>query len=391
MHAHLRAGLDLPGELPRERDVSDELQRPRHALHAWLHQQRDVQRNVQADRDLPAQLLAPMQRRLRRRRRLPVKRACVLVAGLAFAMALGATAHAEPDAAGAKAAYDRGLEAHRRGELHRAAEEFALADALSPSAVALQAAIDAAIGADDPALGQELIERSRREPVAPPLASSVTAAHLKFGGRAGRLRVTCPTPGACTAKVDDRTVTMEKPIWIAAGTHTVSVQLEGTTQTKPVEVPADQAIEVAPTPRSAGAPTLVTRSVTPDALAVEIAVQKEEQQPSHQRGRKLPPIVFYTGVGLTVILVATSAYFAADTGDQHDAFKSTGCLRANYTNCVDLKTKGENSQTATNVAAVLAGASAIATIVVGVAFTSWNGPVVAAYPGGAAAGWRTSF
>src|SRR5687767_10529928 len=100
----------------------------------------------------------------------------------AFAQAPSADARAR-----AKEAYDRGVEAHNKGDMHKAAQEFARADALAPSGVALQAALDAAIEADDPALGGELLERSTREKPSGQLAASVSQAKTKFAGRAGRV------------------------------------------------------------------------------------------------------------------------------------------------------------------------------------------------------------
>ena len=59
----------------------------------------------------------------------------------------------------AREAYDRGIAAFQRGEFAAAAREFATADAIVPSSVALHAALDAAIRADDPVLGVALLDR----------------------------------------------------------------------------------------------------------------------------------------------------------------------------------------------------------------------------------------
>ncbi len=94
---------------------------------------------------------------------------------------LPSPASAEPTAA--KQAYDQGVEAYERGDLEGASQQFARADTLAPNAVSLQAALDAAIDADDAALVSELLQRSKRGPAPPNLAASITAAHLKFQGR----------------------------------------------------------------------------------------------------------------------------------------------------------------------------------------------------------------
>src|SRR4029079_5886075 len=111
-------------------------------------------------------------------------------------------------------AYDRGTAAHRRGDFAAAATEFALADEIAPSSVALQAALDAAIKADDAALGSDLLERSQRAPVAGALAARVKAASAAFAHRAGRLRAVCAEAPQCLATVDGKPLTIGKPAWV---------------------------------------------------------------------------------------------------------------------------------------------------------------------------------
>jgi hypothetical protein len=163
----------------------------------------------------------------------------VCVSGVAFAQAPSADARAR-----AKEAYDRGVDAHNKGDMQRAAHEFAKADALAPSAVALQAALDAAIEADDPALGGELLERSTREKPSGQLAASVGQAKTKFAGRAGRVRVSCPSGSTCLETIDGAPMETTKPAWSRTGQHTVVVQVDGDPQTKLVRVEADQIVEV---------------------------------------------------------------------------------------------------------------------------------------------------
>jgi len=313
----------------------------------------------------------------------PVSLALVVVVGSALST-LSALAHAEPsDKARAREAYDLGLEAHKRGDVHKAAEEFARADALAPSAVALQAALDAAIESDDAPLGAELIERSKREPAPPGLASSITVAHLKFSGRTGRLRVICPQGSTCTAKVDERPVEVDRIVWTNTGQHSVVVDVDGDTQTKRVEVSADRVLDV--TGSKGAPPTVVTGAST------DVAEPHPDARRRDQLRDGLPPIVFYGGVGLTVALAGVTTFFALDASSTHGAFESAGCSRANFDACQRLKDEGESSQTATNVALALTAVSGIATTVVGAVFTNWKGPVVTAHPGGGGASWRLTF
>lgn len=298
-----------------------------------------------------------------------------------------------PDRERAKEAYDRGLEAHDRGDLQRAAEEFARADTLAPSAVALQAALDAAVAADEVTLGAELLERSKREPPPPSLASSITAAHLKFNGRAGRVLVLCPKTSTCTARIDDRSVKVNQIAWSPIGQRTLLTRVDGERPSKiPIDVVAEKRVDVSLTrgkPPSVAAPTL-DEPAPIDSLE-EPSEPSEAKDDDDGRRKKLPPLVFYSGVGLTLVLAATTTYFGLSASSKHSSFEDEGCLRANYPSCEDLKSSGQSNQQLANVGLVLTAASAVATTILGVAFTNWKGPVAAVHPGGGAATWHVTF
>jgi hypothetical protein len=297
-----------------------------------------------------------------------------LVSASAFAQAPSADARAR-----AKEAYDRGVEAHGKGDMQRAAQEFARADALAPTPVALQAALDAAIEADDPVLGSELLERSTRAKPTGALAASVSAARARFAGRAGRVRVQCPSGSTCMATLDGASLETQKPVWAPTGQHTVVVQVDGDAQTKLVRVEPEGIADVAGTKTGAASPSPAPANDEPKGGG---------------RGLRdgLPPIVFYAGVGVTVLLAGATTYFAIDTKNKHDEFDNLGCARANLSDCEDLKDQGQSSQTTTNVGLVLTGVAGVATAVIGAAFTNWKGPMIAAAPlpgGGSVAFTRT--
>jgi hypothetical protein len=314
-----------------------------------------------------------------------------LVAGCvtAAALTLCSTAwSAPPDKAQAREAYDRGLEAHKRGDHRKAAEEFALADSLAPSHVALRAAIDAAIDADDPAIGAELIERAKREPGPPSLSARVKEATAKFKGRAGRAILHCPSGSSCVAKIDDVPVEVEKPVWARTGHRNVVAQIDGgAPQTKPIDVVADQVTEVTlsksgPNDTTASTETLATPSDAPLEMT------------PHRRDWKrdgLPPIYFYAGLGATVVLAGLTTAFALDASSTHGKFEDAGCTRVNASSCSSLASDGEGAQTRTNVSLVLTALVGVATAVVGVKFTDWSAPIVAAVPGGGIAGFHATF
>ncbi len=305
---------------------------------------------------------------------------------VATAMTVSLPALAQPgDKARAKEAYDRGLQAHKRGDVKKAAEEFARADSLAPSPIALQAALDATIEADDAPLGAELLERSRREPAPPGLAASITAAHLKFNGRTGKVRVACPGSASCSAKVDDQPIEVDKVVWARTGQHTVVAQVDGKSHKQQIEVSSDQLVEISAVKGVAAARAeLEDTTPPPDA----------DSDSPRKRGAfagGLPPIVFFGAAGLTVAVAGVTTYFAIDTSSQHSEFEKAGCNQANFAPCAGLRSDGESSQSTTNVMLALTGVAAVGTAVIGVAFTNWKGPMIAAHPGGGGATWRVAF
>ena len=175
-----------------------------------------------------------------------MKRAASFVLAALLLASTARTASAQNEKALAKEAYDRGTQAHARGDFRRAAEEFAKADALAPSPVALQAALDAAVDADDFVLGADLLERTKRLGASRPgtLAASIDAATKKLGGRAGHVKVACPSGARCTATLDGAAFDAGKGVWSRVGPHTLVVQVDGAPDTRTVEVRAGEDMEV---------------------------------------------------------------------------------------------------------------------------------------------------
>jgi hypothetical protein len=363
------------------------------------------ERDVQVKRSLP----------------LSIVLAGALVAACALAPSTASAQTAGSDKARAKEAYDRGVEAHKRGDFSKAAREFAEADAIAPSNVALQAALDAAVDADDPALGSELLERSKRGPVSGTLAQSVAAAKQKLAGRAGRVRVECPSGSKCSATIDGATIDTKRPAWARTGPHTVIVNVDGDPQSKVVDVKADQTVDVVGTAKSKEAPLpvptavpMTTPSAPPEAPpkaaaappATATATPPSREAPASagaRSGAKLPPLVFFVGLGATVVAGAAATYFMLDTKSKHDDFVSNGCEAAPQSGCTALKDDGESAQTIANIGIGATALFAVATIVIGAAFTDWRGktshtgmsgphvfgatrPVLAPPPGGGLAG-----
>lgn len=284
----------------------------------------------------------------------------------------------------AKASYERGVLAHKQGDFLVAARAFADADALAPSPVALKAALDAAIDADAPALGMELVERVQALGKAPPpLATSAANARRKFAHRAGRVRVSCAASQDCSATLDGEPLAVGRASWVTTGEREIELVVDGRPRRERVVVRPKGVAEVAPRTEAEG----------DVGAATEAAASLEPAAPESTDGRRrLPPIVFYAGVGATAAMAGLTTFLALQTKQTHDEFESLGCARTALSDCATLKDDGEARQTATNVSLAFTGVFAVATAVVGAGFTRWNGPLVGALPGGGAAfAWSGSF
>lgn len=290
------------------------------------------------------------------------------LAGATFALGvlvLATSARAEDSGslrARAKEAYDRGLAAHQQGNYTKAAEEFARADALAPSGVALQAALEATLTIDDPVLGSELLERSKREPAFGPLATAIGSAQARFGGRAGRLRVNCEGARPCTATMDGSPIETRRAIWARVGQHSLVVQADGDGPSRAtssqVEVKPDSIADV-------GTPSASEPTSEPRPLGSSYGS-------SYESSSKLPKAVFWTGVGVTGVVGLLATYFALDTKGRHSDFADAGCTKANASGCSALQDDGQSAQARANVTvggAVVLGA---ATAVIGAFFTDWS-------------------
>lgn len=335
-------------------------------------------------------------------------RSLLTAASLVTLLALASTALAAPDEdarARAAQAYRRAVAAHDRGDLVTAAREFALADAIAPNPVALRAAVDAAIDADDPALGAELLERANRGPVDGPLAQSLEAARKRFAGRAGRVRVVCPERATCLATIDGAPLDVSGAQWTRTGQHTVVLQVDGASETKLVTVGPTDVVQVAPAPKAsasppapAPAPAPVSPPSTPPADTTPSAAPPPEPSAGLPRA-----VVLATGA-LTLGAGAVAVVFATGAGNTHEDFVASGCPTASAPSCEGLASDGRSAQTRANVMFAVTGGLAVTTAVIGIFFTDWGGkksgataprPPAPAFgaivPGGALAGWSGRF
>ena len=296
-----------------------------------------------------------------------------LVALACLAWSPGALADGPSTDAQAHSAYERGTAAFKRGDYPTAAREYAAADSLVPNPVALQAAIDAAVLADNPVLGATLLERARASARTDGLVASMTTAERKFAHRTGRLVLACPAP-PCLGAIDGAATPPGVPAVVRVGSHTVTLEASGTVTTRVVTVGADETITVsspaglvsgsppAPAVPPAPAPPAVPSPVQPPAPARPLAPVR----PAPTTGEGLSPVWFWVSAGATVLAGGVTIGSGIDTADRHATF--TNCS----SQCSQLATEGRSAQTRTNVLIGVTAALGAATLATGL-LVRWHG------------------
>jgi hypothetical protein len=282
------------------------------------------------------------------------------VGAMLVLVALGASSSSRAEggmSAEARAAYDRGTAAHARGDYRAAAGELAEADALAPNLVALKAALDEALLADDPELGMQLVDRAHaRAPGDASLASSVHDAETRFAARIGRMRVDCGGR-PCTASIDGRRVAAASSNILLPGPHRVVIEREGASITRDVDVAAAREIDVVLPPGAVGPPSLAAAPSSYPAVPRERGVS--------------PTAWFLTAAGLTAIAGAATIVSGVDTASQHSGFVSRGCEDAAAAGCGALASSGANAETRTNVLLAVTGGLGVTSLVLAF-FVPWH-------------------
>ena len=335
------------------------------------------------------------------------------VSCLVAALIASSAAHALTPKEQAKEAYERGTAAHKRGDYPAAARAFAEADGALPSDVALGAALDAAMLADDAVLGSELIERSERSTPAGTLKDLVPKARAQFAGRAARVRLVCePGLAECLGSVSGASLPKDRALWVRVGQHQAVVQVNGaskitllqlaagelrelrgeapkTAEPVPVPVPSSTAVDpkAAATPPSNAAPG-------PGVAPLANTLTPVPAPPKAADPSGLPPIVFYSGLGLTALLGGASIAATLYTKGLHDDFLAAACQgTAPPSDCKSRADSGEAWQTGALVGFGATAVVGVTSVVIGLGFTRWQteGPRVSVIPGGVLAGYQGHF
>lgn len=302
--------------------------------------------------------------------RLPV----ALVALACLAWSAGARADGPSTDAQAHSAYERGTAAFKRGDYPTAAREYAAADSLAPNPVALQAAIDAAVLADDPVLGAALLERASESARTDGLRASMTTAERKFAHRTGRLLLACPAP-PCLGAIDGAATPPGVAIVVRVGSHTVTLEASGTVTTRVVTIGADETITVssptglvsaAPPPPATPAPPAPAPPVVPPPVLPPPAPAPPARRVDHG----LSPVWFWVSAGATVLAGGVTIGSGIDTEQRHATYVSD-CQKS-PTKCSQLSTEGQSAQTRTNVLIGVTAALGAATLAT-VLLVRWHG------------------
>jgi hypothetical protein len=267
-----------------------------------------------------------------------------LLACASLAWSAPSEADGPPVAADAHDAYARGTSAYRRGDYATAAREYAAADALAPNPVALQAAIDATVLADDPVFGTTLLDRARGVPRTDALLTTMLTAEKKFAHRVGRIRLKCPS-APCLGAIDGAAAVAGEPIVVGVGSHAVTLEAAGALVQRVVTVAPDETIVVAPdaAPPPPGPPPSPVPTPPPAApRPQEPILVTPEVRGSPSR------VWLYAGLGATVVAAGgVTIAFAVDTASRHASFERACTTPA--PSCPSLASAGQAAQLRTNV------------------------------------------
>jgi len=265
------------------------------------------------------------------------RRAPILI--MVLALSSPAFAGDPPEVMAARAAYDRGVALFDAKDYAGAARAFAEADATVRNDVALGAAIDAAIRADDPVLGMGLVDRAEGRPIA-----NVAEARAKFSKRIGRVRVTC---SGCTATLDGAPLTIGSARVVALGDHALLLEQNGKRDARTVSITPGQTIEIA------WAPPI-------------------DKPPIEKTASGVSPVWFWVSAGTTAAFGAVTTVSALSVRDTREDFDALGCARVEKSGCRELADRGEGQQRLTNILLGVTIVSATTTTILGVYGVRWS-------------------
>jgi hypothetical protein len=170
--------------------------------------------------------------------------------------------------------------------------------------VALRAALDAAVKADDPLLGAELLQRARTRAADPQLTASTRAAEAKLAHRVGLAHVSCVRP--CEAEIDGVALGSgalpaagaSKPV--LPGNHSVLFRIDGRSARVPATIAIDQIVEVVPPDELLHPPVAAPIApVTPVPIPVAPVVASPIVHETHPSSPGISRAWFWAGIAVT--------------------------------------------------------------------------------------------
>jgi len=308
------------------------------------------------------------------------------VAALALVLQSAGLAHAVEEASEptpaqvrtAAEAFDRGREAYKTDDYVEAAEQFESADANAPSAAALELAIRARDKAGQLDRAATLAALAlARHPDDPNIQKIAPAIIERAKAELFELNLKCDE--ACDVTVAGKIApgrrATDRTVFLAPGHYNVRAGWPGDrSSSKAVDGNKGEAGSLefkAPDVVAATAP--VPPPVTPPPS------EKPADEGTQSKSSKLPPTVFWVGVGLTGALTATTVWSGIDTQNNpgpdrvREACKPVDASGAHSSECDSLYNQGLDKQHRTNLLLGVSAGVGVATAVVGAFFTDWGG------------------
>jgi hypothetical protein len=281
------------------------------------------------------------------------------LAALLAAVSVAPEARARPQAPAASTdtereaadEYDRGLAAHARRDFRQATLHFERANELAANPVALEAALRAAILADEPVLGMRLAARAEATPSAPAAVGAAAAeVRAKLGPRVGRIVVDCL---GCSVAIDDEPALPGAAVFVLVGAHRVEIRSGGGAPTLlDAHVEAGETVRLTPPAPVVAPPMTLDHDGGPSG----------DRDAERRRGG-LHPAVFWVGAGATVVLGAATIASGVDVLAREEEFREEPTpARAS---------SGQAAETRTYVLGAATGVFGLATIAVGAFAVAW--------------------
>lgn len=319
------------------------------------------------------------------------KSALLLLLPALLTLLLAQPAHGQPAAKPSAAqlkraaeAYDEGLRAFKAGENESAASQFELAFSTAPNAQVLRMALWARDKAGQAARAATLAEQARRlYPEDEKIQKLADEVLKKHGPTLHRLEVECASP--CVLAVGTRLVpgppSQQMVLQLAPGEVTVSASFSDggsadhaltATAGGSGQVKLEPRAQPEPPPAKPAPPPPPPPPDKPSPPATKPAVQPEvPPDGSDDSSGKAPPALFFIGLGLTAVGVGVTIWSGIDTINNPGTDVVREKCAGLGTDCPEYQ-EGLDRQLRTNALIGVTAGLGLATVIVGIFFTSWS-------------------